>query len=231
MTARRRCTLPAVCGAFVFVLGLAPLGRCAHSFADENQPTERKSPDDPQAGKARGKTGKAFPTQLEHGGRIHGKVIDAVTGKPAAGVLVSIQPTKQSSVGKGDPDVLREMQTNAAGEYQFLNLAPVEYNVWAVAAERTCAALNSLAVAADETREAPHLELIEGTWLEGRVLTGSGQPISRDPKTGERLRIGLSGPSRPRSGKSIESCDVDDEGRFRLRVPAGDVQVVYLTGG
>jgi Leucine-rich repeat (LRR) protein len=65
------------------------------------------------------------------------------------------------------------------------------------------------------------LRLDEGSWIEGRILTSRGEPMSRDPETGDRLWIGLNGPARPRSGASFESSPVDDDGRFRLRAPAG----------
>jgi hypothetical protein len=42
-----------------------------------------------------------------------------------------------------------------------------------------------------------------------------------DPGTKRRLRVALYGPSRPKNGAAVESIAVDDEGRFRIRVPAG----------
>lgn len=163
-------------------------------------------------------TGK--PETLPTGG-LRGRVLDAVSGKPAAKVLVTIQATKQSLSTHKEERASFETRTDANGEYQFSELPPLAYNVWASADDRTCAALNSIPVVKGEVSAADELKLVEGSWLEGRILTWRREPLSHDPKTGERLRVGLSGPSRPRSGASIESCPVDDDGRFRLRVPAG----------
>ena len=158
---------------------------------------------------------------LGHGGQISGKIVDAVTGKPAADVTVTIQRTKQTSIEVADRNRLRFARTNSDGVYEFENLAPAEYNVWSSAPERTCVTLNSVPVIEKQRHQAPDLELIEGGWIEGRILTLLGKPVSRDPTTGDRLRVGLNGPARPRSGTSFESCPVGDDGHFRLRVPAG----------
>lgn len=177
----------------------------------EEEPASKKAADSPATAK---------PDALSLGG-LRGRVLDAVTGKPAAKVLVTIQATKQSLSGRKEERASFETRTDANGEYQFSELPPLAYNVWASADDRTCAALNSISVVDGKISPADELKLVEGSWLEGRVLTWRREPVSHDPKTGERLRVGLSGPSRPRSGASIESCPVDDDGRFRLRVPAG----------
>lgn len=165
---------------------------------------------------------------LASGGQVRGRVTDTVTGKPAANVVVTLQPTKQTSFGLSDRNWLRFSKTNSDGVYEFQNLAAAEYNIWARSAERTCVALNSIPVLANQMNQVPDLELIEGGWVEGHVLTLLGQPVSRDPVTGSRLYVGLNGPSRPRSGTSFESCAVGDEGRFRFLVPAGR-NFPYLT--
>ena len=178
-----------------------------------DEPPPRKTDDAPP-------DSKPVPT---HVGVVRGRVVDAVTGKPAAAVLVTIQGTKQSLRGFGDSyrRKCHETRTDDNGEYQFSVIAPSEYNIWADADDRTCAALNSIPIVAGQTRQDADLQLVEGSWLEGRVLSLRGQPVSRDPKSGERLQVGLNGPSRPRSGASVAVTAVDDEGRFRLRVPAG----------
>ncbi len=176
-----------------------------------DEPAPRQAADSPATEK---------PTPLTVGG-LRGRVLDAATGKPAAGVVVTILATKQSLSGRKDNGACREMRTDANGEYHFSELPPLAYNLWADADDRTCAALNSVPVVAGETNPVADLQLVEGSWLEGRVLTLRNEPMSRDPKTGDRLRVGLSGPSRPRSGASFESCPVEDDGRFRLRAPAG----------
>jgi hypothetical protein len=76
-------------------------------------------------------------------------------------------------------------------------------------------------VVARGTKKLPDLQLVEGAWIEGRVLTTDDRPIQMEPGMRNRLRVGLHGPSRPTSGAAVESCAVDEEGRFRFRVPAG----------
>ena len=154
-------------------------------------------------------------------GELRGRVLDAVTGTPAAEVLVTIQATKQSLVGRKGEGFVRETRTDAKGEYQFSALPLLDYNIWADAADRTCSALNSVSVVDGKISTADDLQLVEGSWIEGRVLSFRGEPLIRDPQTGERLRIGLNGPARPRSVISFESFPIDDDGRFRLRVSAG----------
>jgi hypothetical protein len=111
--------------------------------------------------------------------------------------------------------------TDDDGKYRFAGLAPVPLNVWATATDRACAALDSVQVVARETKKLLDLELVEGAWIEGRVVTTEDRPVRMEPGTRYRLRVGLHGPSRPASGAAVESCAVDDEGRFRFRVPAG----------
>lgn len=179
--------------------------------SENERPSPRESADLPAATKLAPNMGSG----------LRGRVLDSVTGKPAAGVPVIIQATKQSLSGRADERAPRETRTDANGEYVFSGLPLLDYNLWAIQENRTCVALNSIPVIEGQVSPVDELQLVEGSWLEGRVLTLGGEPLSRDPRTGERVQIGLSGPSRPRTGTSIESCAVDDDGRFRLRVPAG----------
>jgi 5-hydroxyisourate hydrolase-like protein (transthyretin family) len=157
---------------------------------------------------------RGIPAELEiklgHAGVLEGRVVDAVTGKPAPGILVSMQGTHLDKSGSW-----------CEGKYRFAGLAPVPVNIWATAADRACAALDSVAVVAKETKALPDLKLVDGGWIEGRVLTLEDRPVRFDPGSRARLRIGVYGPSRPPSGAAVQSCVVDDEGRFRIRVPAG----------
>jgi protocatechuate 3,4-dioxygenase beta subunit len=154
--------------------------------------------------------------KLEHGGVIEGRVVDAITEAPAPGVLVSVQGTRLSRNASW-----HETLTDSDGRYRLAGLAPLPLNVWATAADRTCAALDSVQVVPKQTRKLPDLRLVEGGWIEGSVLTTDDRPVRMDHSTKRRLRVGLHGPSRPQSGAAIESVPVDDEGRFRFRVPAG----------
>ena len=77
-------------------------------------------------------------------------------------------------------------------------------------------------MAAGQTQTAPELHLIDGGWIEGHVVDAvTGRPLTRDPDRGQRLLVGLYGPSRPKSGAACQSDEVDDHGGFRLHVAPG----------
>jgi 5-hydroxyisourate hydrolase-like protein (transthyretin family) len=153
---------------------------------------------------------------LQPAGIITGKVVDQVTGKPAAGVLVSTQGTQEVEGGGW-----QQTRTDSNGDYRLPSLLKGKYNLWAHAADRACAAIDSFAVEVGKTHEAPDLVLIEGGWIEGQLVDAkTGQPVGKQVNE-PRLAVGLYGPSRPKSGAACQSCPVDDQGRFRLHVAPG----------
>jgi beta-lactamase regulating signal transducer with metallopeptidase domain/5-hydroxyisourate hydrolase-like protein (transthyretin family) len=97
-------------------------------------------------------------------GIIDGKVVDQISGKPAADVLVY---TATHSVEGG---CYQKTRTDSNGKYRLSALLAGKYNLWAEAPDRTCTALDSLAVEAGKTQTAPDLSLIEGGWIEGRLV-------------------------------------------------------------
>jgi beta-lactamase regulating signal transducer with metallopeptidase domain/protocatechuate 3,4-dioxygenase beta subunit len=154
---------------------------------------------------------------LQPAGIIEGRVLDQLTGKPAADVLVSMQSTNKSkAIGSHDT------RTDRDGKYRFPSLPEATYNIWAKAPERACAAIDSFAVTAGKTHAAPDLKLIEGGWIEGHLIDAeTGKPVSRDPQSKRRLAVAAYGPSHPKSGAACQSSEVDDRGAFRLHVAPG----------
>ena len=144
---------------------------------------------------------------------IEGTVIDRVTGRLAAGVTVTLQGARPTTG-------LQQTRTDERGRYRLTSLEAGRYNLWAEAEERTCTAIDSLEVEAGQTYRDKNLSLIEGGLLEGKVVVAdTGQPISHSGR--RRLRIGLHGPARPKSGPAIAYCSVGDDGRWSLRVAPG----------
>jgi hypothetical protein len=135
---------------------------------------------------------------LHPGGVIEGRVTDQVTGKPAAGVAVSLQGIK------GMP-TWDQVRTDVNGKYQIRCLKGGQYNLWADAPDRACAAIDSLTVAAGKTLNSQDLTLVEGGWIEGRVIdTASGGAMTGTPD--RPLYIGCYGPGRPKSGAACQSA-------------------------
>jgi beta-lactamase regulating signal transducer with metallopeptidase domain/5-hydroxyisourate hydrolase-like protein (transthyretin family) len=148
---------------------------------------------------------------------LSGRVLDQITGKPAVDVLVSMQATHKSK----EP-WFYQARTDRDGKYRFSSLPDATYNLWATAPDRSCAAIDSFAVTAGKTHTAPDLMLIEGGWIEGRLIDAeSGKPISHHPQNQQRLTVAIYGPSRPKSGACCLPSDVDDRGNFRLHVAPG----------
>ena len=154
---------------------------------------------------------------------IEGRVINQVSGKPAAGVVVSIQSTNASG-GKG----FAETCTDDKGKYRLTSLAAGSYNIWANAPDRACAAIDTFAVTGGKMYLAPELKLVEGAWLEGRIVDAeSGKPLSKDAASGVSLEVACYGPSHPKSGAACQSSGVDGQGYFRLQVAPG-LQFPYI---
>jgi beta-lactamase regulating signal transducer with metallopeptidase domain/5-hydroxyisourate hydrolase-like protein (transthyretin family) len=151
-------------------------------------------------------------------GIIDGKVVDQISGKPAADVLVYIHGT-HSVEGGG----YQKTRTDLNGKYRLSSLLAGKYNLWAEAPDRACTALDSFAVESGKTQTAPDLSLIEGGWIEGRLVdAATGKPISGAVKDCYLCcTVGLHGPSRPKSGGGVQWCQVDEQGRFRLHVAPG----------
>ncbi len=154
---------------------------------------------------------------------IEGRVLDQLTGKPAADVLVRMQSTNNSkAIG------FHQTRTDRDGKYRFTSLPDAIFNIWVDAPERACAAVDSFAVTAGKKHTAPDLTLIEGGWIEGRLIDAeTGKPVSRDPRSQRRLAVAFYGPSHPKSGAACGSSDVDDSGAFRLHVAPG-VNLPYI---
>ncbi len=148
---------------------------------------------------------------------LEGRVLDQITGKPATDVLVCMQSTNKSkAIG------FHKTRTDRDGKYRFSALPDAIYNIWADAPERACAAIDSFSVTAGKTHTAPDLTLIEGGWIEGRLIDAeTGKPVSRDPRSQRRLAVAFYGPSHPKSGAACGSSEVDDSGAFRLHVAPG----------
>jgi hypothetical protein len=155
---------------------------------------------------------------LRPAGTIEGRVVDRVTGRPAAGTTVCMQAIREGGPQGGG---WQRTRTDDEGKYRLPSLLAGKYNIWADAPDRTCAALDSFAVEAGKKHAAPDLGLIEGGWIEGRVIdAATGTPLGNGADRGQ-LQIAIRGPSRPRSGAAVQSTEVDAEGRFRIRATPG----------
>jgi protocatechuate 3,4-dioxygenase beta subunit len=154
---------------------------------------------------------------LVKGGTVDGMVRDQVTNKPASGVMVSVQQTHDMKEVAGAPDV----RTDDNGKYRLSGLLAGKYNIWASAPDRTCAALDSFTVEAGKAHSAPNLVLIEGGWIEGRLIDAkTGGVFSGLPKN-RRVSVAFYGPAHPKSGAACGGGEVNGNGYFRFRVTPG----------
>ncbi len=102
---------------------------------------------------------------------LKGSVVDEVTGKPAAGVIVTAQ---------GNTPELQDAMTISDGQGRYrLPVVDGNYNVFAESADRVCsnAVTNQIAMEGQSV-DLPPLKLTEGGWIVGRVMnTKTGQPV------------------------------------------------------
>lgn len=165
-------------------------------------------------GRIRCRAGQDLEFELAPGGVVSGRVV-LPDGKPAAHLPVRCQGVQHSGWAV--------TRTDAQGRYRLQSLAADAYNIWAVKKGFTVIALDSLVVEAGKRHQAPDLRIVAGGFIEGRVLGPNGAP----PRDCKSLRIGIYGPSRPRSGAAIESTGVQADGSFRIRAAPGK-NYVYI---
>ncbi|OWK35579.1 M56 family metallopeptidase [Fimbriiglobus ruber] len=149
---------------------------------------------------------------------IEGRVMDRVTGRPAGGVHVELQPAMDR------PDRYpegAETRTDAEGHYRFASMPAGKYALWADAPDRTCVTPDLMTIEAGKSHTAPVIELIEGGWIEGHVVAAdTGKPVS-GASNRDRLSVAVCGSARPEAGSRMISTPVDVRGRFSVRVPPG----------
>ncbi|CAN5549284.1 hypothetical protein BH10PLA2_BH10PLA2_18620 [soil metagenome] len=155
--------------------------------------------------------------RLQPAGAIEGRVVDQVAGRPAAGVAVWLQGTTKGGPKGGGWQTTR---TDAEGKYRLTSLVPATYNLCAHAEDRACVALDSFAVRAGKPSPVPELKLVEGGWIEGRLVdVETGKPLGS--LANRPLQVACYGPGHPQSGAVCQSCQVDEHGTFRLHVAPG----------
>lgn len=160
---------------------------------------------------------------------IEGQVSDHISGQPAAGVIVSMQMARNRDRRRSG-GAFQQVTTDKEGRYRLTSLSAGNYNIWADAAGRTCLALDSLSVEAGQTLRDADIQLIEGGWIEGRVVDAiSAVPLTHSAE-GQALRIGLHGPARPKTGAAVQSAAVGEDGRFRIQVAPGKNYPYIMVG-
>ncbi|HEX4073662.1 MAG TPA: carboxypeptidase regulatory-like domain-containing protein, partial [Planctomycetaceae bacterium] len=196
-------------------------GRCVVEHPDYARKTVEHLPFDEPA-----------ELKVRPGGVVEGQVVDTVTGKPASGLTVSIQPINQVPQLKLD-DVSffwASTKTDSQGLFRIESIPSGQFNVFVSSAPgRASVALDSLAVPAGEVVQTPPIRLVKAGVVKGRLideLTGQPALVGDD----ERVTIGVHGPSRPRSGAAIEGFAVKTDGTFELRLPPGRNDI-YVSGG
>ena len=96
---------------------------------------------------------------------IEGRVVDSLTGKPAANVRVSCQGIQESESA--------HVTTDDQGRYRIGGLVVDAYNVRPDVADRTAVAIDSLVVHPGEISHAPDLKLVNGGFLDGQLVDAS----------------------------------------------------------
>ena len=154
---------------------------------------------------------------------VEGKVIDAVSGKPAKRALVWGQ--------RDDPHGPAIVTTaDLEGRYRLL-LRPGTHCLWAEGKNRTVRAIVAFAAKKGETRTAPDLRLIEGGVIEWRIVNAeTNQPIAQ-VHNGDSIGISVYGPSRP-IGVSMPDFSSIELGHSPLRIAPGTnyVEFYYVSG-
>ena len=153
----------------------------------------------------------------EPAGTIHGRVVEAATGKTMQGAVIVAQAIVQDS---GRRSVSTGVSDND-GEYTFRSLNPGFWNVFVELPSKptwTAAAVDNLDVKPGETARAD-FRMEPGRLLSGKVIdAASGRPLPG-------VNVGYYGSARPSSGAACMMVESDAAGQFQFHVPPGETRV------
>ncbi|MDB5336399.1 MAG: antirepressor regulating drug resistance protein [Planctomycetaceae bacterium] len=166
---------------------------------------------------------------LTPAGRIQGRVIDAVTGKPLAGQKIFAQGRDQMPAGQRLVNY-GTATTGQDGQYILGGLSPGRFNVLFSGApgsasppELTAKAVEGVEVSVGQPVQAD-FQASTGRRLSGRVLDReTGKPLAK-------ISVGYYGPARPNSGAACLMVRTKADGAFEFRVPPGESKVYVAEG-
>lgn len=154
-------------------------------------------------------------------GSISGRVVDAQSGEPLANVAVALAALRTFGGNK-------QTTTDAAGFYQFANLAEHEYHVRVMdplylqacygATDAAQFACGTVTVLRDQRRTGIDFRLTLAAILTGRVVDQDGRAVA-----GANL-MAAPGPSMPSSPFRTGGAQTRADGSFEMRgLPTGDI--------
>lgn len=152
---------------------------------------------------------------LTTGCAVTGTVNDSVTGRPAAGVVV----TARRSDEWGESVVA----TDTAGRFRLV-VPEGRYDFLADTKDRVCIAVTGRECLAGDKLELPPFTLLGGGFIAGQVINTVTGELVTDSESGGPIMLGLLGPSQP-AGRAISPlrlAAVDPAGRFTLRAAPGE---------
>ncbi len=148
---------------------------------------------------------------LPMGCSVTGIITDDVTGQPPAAATVTAHRLNEYSD--------EAVATDKRGRFRIV-VPEGRYNFQAESKDRVCVAITNIECLAGEKIKLPALKLIAGGFISGRIVnTATGQSISVSDN-GDRIRLGLFGPSQPKGQAML--TEADQQGGFVLRAAPGE---------
>lgn len=175
-----------------------------------------KHPDFPSANFFENKVPGSVNITLQSGCTVSGTVVDAAT-QPIVNVVVSAVPES------GGEDLSVRTKTDDNGHFRMCIKEGV-YGFVLDDENLVAKAMTGVECRKDKSLELPPFVATEGVWLTGQIVnTKTGEPVfdsNPGDESNEPVAVGVAGPARPPSSDRL--AEVDDEGRFRVRVLPGE---------